>query len=615
MHKKQAINILNKHITTGKKHKDYDRVVALAKEYEDIFTGIGISKYIKQFRKREDSAMFKQRLEVFESVIPSAVSSVLQTFNKALTSSRIIEHFSHSDNQKHEEIKDKYDNFYNGDSGNGVSNYLQDKFKYYNTFDPNAYLCVEFGEFDAQREKATAFPLEYTSEEVLDYEYKNGKLQWLLAEKEHYYLAQESAKQNYKKGSKYLVYIGEYCYVLYEVDKVLKSMDNIDDTYGLIEFQVGRSNNSIRSFYHKEFNLASKEIPLKRFGYIGDAVTKNRTCLSILHSALPYFKKEIKTGSEFDLTMSMHVFPQKIIYGQVCPGHKDKGCNNGIEVGGENICQGCGGSGVTLPVHTSAQDIVVVKPPMREGDPILNLENAVVYKAPPIDIVKFQSEYQERLIERAKMAVFPSESVVEASIAKSATESEINLSAVNDTLYPYGVKYAYLWEFCCKYIAIYSDNYEGVVIWNKFPKDLKLRSKDSLLLEAKLAKESGLNQNIINALNEDILEAQYADDQDTLTKLRVQNRFMPFAGKTESEIAVILTGDVIPYYKILYTYFNAIFEEIEEENEKFYIYPYAMQKEILKRKVEQFAQMIPSNNSNSLDAINDLLSELNNKVE
>lgn len=606
----KAIEIFGSWITKGIRHKDYERVVDLAKQYKDIFTGIGIPKYMKIFAGREDKLMFKQRMDTYISTIPSTVNSILTPFNKALLSNRIYEYVSHKDNKKHQEIQDRKDNFYHGNVGNGVNEYLQNKYRYFATFDPNAFLCVEFSDFDARTEKARAFPLEYTSEEVYNFEYKNGKLNWVLVRKEHKYKKNEHNREIYVDGCRFLLYIGSYCYELKEVDNVLRELDN-EQIEDVLTFNIG--NNKVRTFAFKEYDLKVDEVPLRRFGYILDPVTENRTCLSILDSALPFFKKEIKTGSEFDLTMSMHVFPQKIIYGQICQGHKDKGCNNGIEVGGESICKGCGGSGITLPVHTSAQDLVVVKPPTRDGDPILDLEKAVVYKAPPIDIVKFQHEYQERLAERAKLAIFPSEAVVKASITNTATEAEMNLASVNDTLYPYGQKYSDLWKFIVKYIAIYSDNYEGVEIYHSFPKDLKLKSKDSLLEEAKLAKESGLNQNVINALNDDILEAQYADDPDTLTKLRIQNKFMPFSGKSETEIAVILSGDVIPYYKTLYTYFDAIFEDINETEPNFYIYPYAKQKQILANKVAEFQQMIPTNTNITSDEINALLDGLNNE--
>lgn len=587
------------HLSCGIKHQDYDRVVKLAEEYRDIFTGIGIPKYIKRFKKREPEDMFRQRIELYESTIPSTVNSISQTFNKALRSNRIYAYVAHVDPKKHEEILERLDEFYVSDLGMGLDMYLQEKYRYYNTYDPNAFMCIEFGEFDPKVEKARAFPLEYTSKEVLNFEYKNGKLIWLLAQKGCRY---KCNSKEYKTGSKYFLYVGDYCYTFTEIDYRYRFTDI--ENPEIIDLDI---NDSYQSFVFQEWDLKSNGIPLRRFGYQKDPVTNNRTCVSILHPALAFFKKEIKTGSEFDITMTMHVFPQKIQYGQICEGDKANGqiCNNGADTDG-NACKLCNGTGLTVPVHTSAQDILWVKPPVRTDDPILDLEKAVVYKSPNIDVVKFQKDYSERLVELAKMAIFPSESVIQASINKTATEVDNNMDSINDTLYPFGIKYSSLWKFAVEKIAAYADNSDGLELYHSFPKDLKLKSKDSLLLEAKLAKESGLNQNVINALNDDILEIQYCDDRDTLTKLRIQNKFYPFGGKTPDEIQAILsTNDITPYHKIMYIYFDAIFKEIDNEvGEIFYTYPYMKQKEIVQGKVKDYESAIKEAQMNSTPTLN-----------
>lgn len=577
----KGFEILQDTILNNKTHRDYARVTSLAKEYYDIFSGAGIDAHLRNIVKRESEELFKQRKALYHSTIPSTVNKMLVYFNKVARSNRVFSTVTHSNAKAQSEILDRIVNFWQGESESGLDAYLRQQWLHLCTYDPNAYIAVEIADFNPQLEKTYPFPYIFSSDQVRNFQYLNGKLDWLIAAVPCDILTDtKGSKRN--NGLKWYMYLDNQAIVLTEIDKLKRIVP--ENLSGEI-IEIRDRNNNVHSVYVLQvFDTKAQSVPLIRAGYKLDPVTKNRTAVSILHPALAYFHKELKTGSEFDLTMSLHVFPQKIQFGVPCPGEEESGsCHNGQGING-GICKRCSGSGV-IPIHTSSQDILEVKMPAN-GEDLPDLNKFLVYKHPPIDLIKFQNEFLENLTQKAIRAVFNIEDLSQS--IKTATEIEYSEDNVQDTLFECAQMYSTVWKFIVRKIAIYTDNSEGVEIYHQFAKDLKLKSISQLMVEAKNAKDSGLSHHAIAAINNDILEAYYADDQDTLNKLKIKNRFQPFDGKSESEIQNILMGeDLLPYYKYLYIYFNSIFNEIDAEyGDNFYLMQYSKQKEIVRQYVD-----------------------------
>ncbi len=598
--KVKGLQLLTSTILNNTCHKDYTRVTTLAKQYFDIFTGEGIDTYLKQFTGREDDRMFEQRKKIYQSTIPATVENILSTFNKPLRSNRIYSSVEHPSSPARDEIMDRMRNFWQGESESGVDAYLRNRWIALDTYDPNAFIAVEFADFNAATEKTYPFPLEYSSTEAVNYLYKNGVLDWIIMKQACTYRIDAEDPKKTAGGSRFVMYLENWALVLTQVD-VKKRISAIgNESLPFIEIKDDKGK-VVSVFTYAEFNTKAGQIPLAKAGHKLDPVTNNRTCVSILHAALGYFKKEIKTGSEFDLTMALHAFPQKLQYGRRCEGDREKGiiCTNGKTPNG-GVCPSCNGS-MVQPIHKSAQDIILIAPP-KDGQPALDLEKALVYKSPPIDLIKFQEEYLDTLTEKAIGAVFAAQSVQKSTIEKSATEMDYSYDNVYDTLDPFATKYSYLWRFFVHLVAVYTDNLsDSLVIYHAFPKDFKLKSVATLLAEAKTASESGLSQHAIDAINNDILEALYADDQDTLTKIKVKNRFAPFSGKSKEELqSIMMSGDILPYYKTLYLYFDVIFDEIDNElGDQFYLMTYANQKAEVESRVKVITDQIADNAAKS----------------
>jgi hypothetical protein len=273
-------------------------------------------------------------------------------------------------------------------------------------------------------------------------------------------------------------------------------------------------------------------------------------------------------------------------------------CKNGVQANGET-CPACGGSGIDQAMHTTSTDLVVFPLPRKEGDPVLDPSKAMHTFSPPMDLVRFMVEYCDRLTEKAKGAVFPSQAIARSKNTMdsggtdgggdtTATEQDYSWDSVYDAYRPFTGKYSYAWLFFTKMIAIYTDNFKGFTNYHKFPSDYKLKPVGILMDEAGKAKTSDLPQHVLQAIHDDIANIYYADDPDTLTKIQIKNKFHPFSGKSESETRTILSSeDILPYYKVLYNYFDVIFQEIDEElGDKFYLMTYEKQKAEIERRVQ-----------------------------
>lgn len=586
---KTAYRILIDTIENNKKHLYYDRVTKLADTYKKLFTGEDIDSLLEQFTLRESEEMFAQRKILYQSVMPAVADNLSNVFIKPLRSNRVYSAIDSKDEKSKEEVLKKMQTFWHGESQSGVDEYLRERWFDLVKLDPNAFICVEFSDFDPYKEKASPYPIEYSSKEAINYEYSNGVLQYLIAEIKIKYKKKDGqpkadGTQQYKlvEGSKYTMYLHNEIIVLTEVDKD----DKITDLERPEFIEIGKNK---RTFTYQLFEPKSNMVPAIRVGYKTDSITKGNTYVSIFHSAIAYFKKELKSGSELDISMALHAFPQKIQYAPRCNGDKEKSippCNNGRTTNGET-CPACGGSGMQV-VHKTGQDIILVPFP-KPGEQFFDIEKLLAYKAPPIDLIKFQDEYVDKLTEKARKAIFGGTSQIQKKVVKTATEIDYGMDDTYDTLHPFAAKYSAMWLFSLGLIATYTDNKDKVDLYHKFPNDFKLKTLQQLYAERKEAKESGISQAILDAIDADIQELLYADDQDTLLKLKIKASFMPFSGKSNDEVLSIITsGRTTQYYEVLYNHFEIIFNEIDSTlGDDFYILKKDKQEIVVHKLVEK----------------------------
>lgn len=579
-------------IVNGVRHPNYDRTVKLARKYKMLITGEDFDELLLQFVRREDQEMFSQRKRITQPITPAVISAVMNPFFKVGRNNniKIQVDFKSASEQKAARMKTVRAEYWGTKS---LDQYLETRFTQLSFSDPNAFIVTEFDQVPDARGVMNEIPkprsFEVYSENAINYLYVNNVLQFLIVQLPVSYKKKDGSKVH---GFSYTIYGPEHSIKFTQVSvDMFSPLPSVGGYVDLVDSKLFRATEK-DVFIVEEFNHRSKLVPAEIVGYKLDPYTNGTSYVAPFHDAMPYLMKSVKTVSEHDLSMCLHAFPQKFAYGPRCMGESELlTCDGGLTpTGGE--CKKCKGTGVTI--HTTAQDAIIMRLP-RDKEEMIDLSKMVYYVSPSIDLIKYQNDYTLQLTEQVRQAVFNSEIFSKTEVTATATEKQINMESVYDTIFPYACKYSEMFVHTMQASSYYVDIPDAVII-HKFPKDLKFKTVDQLLFELKTANEGGAPGYIRKEISNDIAEVQFIDKPDELNRIRVKSSFFPFSDKTETEIIYIISnGETTKELKTLWSHFDIIFTEIEKDEdtrEVFYLMPYRKQKEIVDKKVgELIAKM------------------------
>lgn len=564
----------------GKKtHKDYDRTVKLAKLYNQLITGNDVSELLKQFKPREDETQFKQRLALTETITPAICASVMKPFYKVPRTDRVVkkvEALSDKESTAVEEINERLEAYYGSEANTvGLDYFLQSRFVSLSFTDPNAFIITEFLEFDNIKEKAFPYPWEIKAENAINHSIVNNELKWLIVREEiHINNGDVKKGDKLEKGYKYTMYAENDAIVFREVGKKYEVQEG--ETIQILEDK--------KRYIRTEFKHNVGICPAIRVGYRRDLETDERTFINPFHESLCFLRGSIKSVSEFDLTKALHTFPQKLQYVGKCTGDSAVSpCRGGLTNSG-TTCGVCKGSGFKM--HSSAQDAIILPMPDNKDD-FFNLDQMLVYKAPPIELLEFQNKIVRQTSEDVHQTVFNSTVLVTKTQVATATEKSQDMDSVYDTLAPFAEKFSAVWLAIVDQISRITDNAGKIKLTHRFPSDFKMKSKQDLYSELKTVNDSYAPTFVIEQINDDLADVVFVDNPDGLLRYFVKKNLFPFRGKDETEIAVILATSYTPLWKkVLYTNFEDVLYQAETENDKFYVRDYADQLEIVKAIVD-----------------------------
>lgn len=621
-----AYTLTNRLIVTGETHADFERVTNLAETYRIYITGLDIDKKLVQYVPREDKELFEQRVRLTKSITPAVASSVRQPFNKVARNDRIKK----TKNVKNETRQAALDGMISGFYGSrrkknkGLDYWLKTRFIELQFIDPNSWVVVEWDPAASDSEPVKPRPFEVSAKEAVNFFVVNDEVRWLFVKQDITYLsygnqannipgsnnAESTApgvvtpntapgdKPNKQSGFRFTLYDEDVTVVYEQVDK-----DYLIKTGYVLQDGEKWEEINKATFLVRTYSPNVGYPPVFRVGYKRDDATKGRTYLNPWHDGLCFFDKSLKAVSELDLTMCQHVFPQKLAYIQKCQGpSKTKRCNQGTLQDGSE-CPSCKGSGFKK-VQTTAQDAILLPMPETKEE-MLDLDKLVVYKTPPIELIKFQNEYTQQLEKQVHQAVYNSQVFVKKAgqpgatgqPIQTATETDYNMQSVYDTLEPFTEKFSEMWCDLVITFAILAGAQESDIdAGHEFPADYKLKTSDILLNERKTATESGAPSFLLETIDDDLAGIVYAGDPLGLQKYKVKRRYFPFSGNTPDEIAALLSSQFVPEEpKVLYSNFDQIFKELEIENPDFWTTTnQAKQRTLLIQKVTDFMEKLKS---------------------
>jgi uncharacterized protein (DUF1499 family) len=557
-------------IKTGKRHQDYAYIVERTKAWRAIVSGAGLDEYMEQFMQRETDEQFKQRKRLTKQITSSVCKNVRDIEFKVPRSNSITRVVStEASNAKDLADFNKILHEFWGDST--LDDYMDIRWIELNDTDPNSFIVLEWQPFEKDKH-AVPYPFEIKSKEAIYYEYDNNKLQYVVAQiGKNYtgYWPNETIKFEQITDEEVLrkIKLGD------GEETVMTSMTTGED---VTVIRIGDLYYEI--YLPKPHNLGY--VPAFQPGYMRDLATNGRTFLPPWWAAESVLMNLVKSKSELDLTIALHVFPQKITYAPKC---QNKGCKDGELIDGSGKCGMCKGTGYVI--HTSSQDAIIIPMPRDANkETVFDLSQMVYYVYPPVDLVKFMDQYVKDLSKQALQFVYNSEIYSREQVAETATGRNIDMQAVYDTLYPLVKAMAKDWEFMVNTISDITEI--EVTASFTFSKDFKLKSIDGYYADLSLANTAGASPYVKGAIEDDIARIVYAEDKPALAKYFTLKAFHPFPGDTPESIALKMTQSYTPeFYKVLYSVFGFVFDELERENPGFYELNRAAQYKLLQTKI------------------------------
>lgn len=566
----QAQKIIIDAIINGTTHANYSRVTKLAQLYLSLITGEGIGSLLKRFELREDPEAFAQRLQLTESTVDALSHSLITVFEKVLRTDPLVKRIESKDEKAIEQLTDKLMTFFHTESQNsGLDYWFQTRFKSLSFSDPNAFVMMEWDAFDGNYEKASPYPYEISSSQAINFAYKNNNLEFLLDKRSNTYEEDKEAK----KGHKY-TYYGVGFVLVYERVGSKYIPEHNEEIY----------TNENERYAVRLHDTKLDRIPVISIGYIKDDLTNGLTYVNPFNSAVSYFKKVIKRISEADLSQTLHAFPQKFQYVDSCPGDKSP-CKGGTTLDGVT-CGMCNGKGYVM--HTSAQDAVILPMPRRKED-MIDLEHLMVYKHPPIELLKFQEEIIDKYEAKIHAAVFNTQSLIKKTTVATATERDQEIDSVYDTLHPFAEKITAAWSGIVSFISKITElDPKDLIIDLRYPNDFKIKSLSRLISDLKEANESNAPSFVREKLNRDIAEQTFVDQPEEFNKYMVKHRFYPFPGKTTDEIDMLMGLEFTTFrVKLLYANFDLLFKRAETEHVGFWMFTFDKQEAIIEGYLDE----------------------------
>lgn len=568
-------------VARNEPHRNYQRNTERAKFWHSIWSGLDQMEIVVSYKPRESDEQKKQRFRLFNSPTPEAAARAMGNYSRLESSDEPIRTIKYEGvNNDNEAVLKSLISRFNGDRD--LPRFLLDTEKKYLQIDPNAFLVILFdGERDATgafKAKPVPRPEIVESDQVYDFLLDNGSYHWLCRRQ---YIDGKASDNRSGKWQRFVLYTADYVFEAIEVNE-FNDIAKIQERIGSREydtFQVKQGNKDVQ-FALVTYPISSKEqllsadyeMPFAPLGYEDGPDTGIYD--SILAPAESRFRDLINRTSEYALTIALHTFLQKYQYIQKCDYVSKAGrCSDGkIDPSGTS-CPQCKGTG--HKIIATVQDTVTITLP-ETRDEFFPISEMVQYIELPFQIVEHLKAEIESLESKIEAAIWGIDLRKSPDGKMTATEVISRYDTVYVRLSRIEKHIAGLWEKCVRLTAKYAEIDNGLQVSYSPRKNYQMETLGELMAAFTEAKTGGAPYQVIRTLELSIIKKQgKASDVDLMWNDAME-RFRPFKTKTESQIALILSG--VPeddYYRVLWAYFDEIFEQIKNEIPDFYILPYS----------------------------------------
>ncbi|CAG5001867.1 hypothetical protein DYBT9275_02757 [Dyadobacter sp. CECT 9275] len=579
----QGISIMLPRIDSQTRHEFYDRTVDRRKLYHAMMTGDDIESYLMRFERRETAEQFNLRKRVTQQCVSPAINEAAAQFYKTSRYPNIKKEISYkTDSGKLARLEEALKTFcYGGD----VQSYLALEFDRRSLIDPNAFLVIDFSDFDAmQNQKPGCYGVFVPCDNVVDFEFlPNDELNYLIIERGVEIFDKDGLIVKLKD---YIGYLGNEILIYEEIH---------EDRRLLLGETVSAG---ATSYNFRQLESAAGQVQAYRLGYIKDPITNYRTVISPLDTAETVVMDLNNDKSNYDQTKMFHCFPQKFAFEKPCPGVDSlTTCNHGFDPAG-NKCAACHGSGILI--HESASDVITFPLPTDSEDYPVKLSEMVHYAEMSIDIIKHLREDLEGSKMGIMRAIFNTESAVKTDgkvkVENTATEFTIKADDKNNTLLPFCEHKSKFYKFIVRQIALFNDLADGLQILFEYPASLRLETVEELQAKFATLVNANASPTLLDDIEKEIASKRFVDDPEGLKKYEIWKMHRPFRNRPSTEVEFAIgNGSVPKYLEVLWASYEQIMTELENENSGFYNKAYAERAKLIKERAQQYvAELEPA---------------------
>lgn len=603
---KEASDVLSNTILKDLRHEHYARCVAHAAQNKRLITGEGLENDLHHIVSRESKAQFTLRKKLFFPLAPAICHRVDVPFMKvhrALGTIESIEYKGEKNEKSEAKVRKAMDEFW-GDED--LSDYCSDRVRELNRQDPNAYIIVEFDDFDHITNVAKPYPFEILSHQAINWKKTNNTIDWVIGEFPHTY---KDELGNDHDGHRYLMYFGDVLDFrqTYLRDNATKEFDPKSTEVQYVTIANKCFEAKILSPYGEG---QEKRFQGSQAGHMKDPATNGETYISYLQHGYNRMMDTLKSGSEHSLVMALQAHPQIYMYLPPCEGEKGsdgvlQACSSGTNFKTGKQCAKCGGSGKSIP--TSVLDVMVFDLPDNfTENGVADLSKMRHMFAPDVAIIKEIREHLRDLEDQTVRDIFTSLQHQRGQVTATATEVNAETEAMNDSLHPYARKVSTIRTTIVYTIAAFVDAEKNLEYTHKFPEDFRLAPLGALLDDLAKATTAKASAMVRELIEDDIVAKKLRDRPFELLQYEVKKKFRPMSNLEPQEKAAAMgAGDIAESDKILILYENEIYRNLNNVKD-FWKMAEDAQKTLIDEEVEKVMERVKAEKVIDVDFSNEI---------
>jgi len=582
----------------GYTHKDYCYTVDLAKFYRQVVTGEDQKELIVNYKPRETNEQKAQRVRITQNRTKSIADKIEGFFKKTFRPDKIKFEVVHDSEEQQDRVKGHLDRY--GNDGQSLLTWCEEAALFYNNIDPNAFYWVKH----TRKDEVDNFePFVFSSEEVKNYKIEQGLVKWCVCEVTETINYSTKDSQNEKSISILYYFSKEGLEIAIELNA---DVEEHTDFYKMFQDEEGNYLEGIETEDKKDktFLLMFEEsdsgiVPVTRMGYSHDKKTDKRTYVSFWDGATEEYKQLINRGSEYDLSLTLHAFLQKISYYTPCDYQDEMmhRCQGGILHPSEKTCPSCSGTG--KKVHTSSQDVIEIQLPNSDGDNInISPRDLVHYVELPTEILKQQKEDVDEFSGKITESVF-GVNISDRNGTDHATATAVRSykDTAQDILFDFTKAPRRLFLFTVEVIArtlMIEDIGASLLYTNRYD----LESEEHLIDLLQKAKAAGAGAAVIDNIMDRLSVKQNREDSSQMSIFKALRQFIPFS-QVEKDVLVPYVLDLpdSSLQKALFLNSKEIAIDLANTVSTFLDMDYEVQKAEVMRVAQLYAQQAQSDNS------------------